>query len=68
MSEFNITDFMKKEMKEYEREHADYMKVKAYYGFKGKRSHQEMEEEKLDIKSPHPNELPMPSEKFLNKN
>jgi hypothetical protein len=68
MDTFNITEFMKKEMKEYEREHADYIKVKAYYGFQGKRTHQEMTEERLDIKSPHPSELPMPSEKFLNKN
>lgn len=68
MSQFNINEFMSKEMKEYEREYADYIKVKAYYGFQGKRSHQEMTEEKLDIKSPRPSELPIPSEKFLNKN
>lgn len=68
MDTFNITEFMKKEVKEYEREHADYIKVKAYYGFNGKRTYQEMTEEKLDIKSPHPSELPMPSEKILNKN
>ena len=55
-------------MKEYQREHTDYIKIKAYYGFQGKRTHEEMVEEKLDIKSPHPSELPMPSEKFLNKN
>lgn len=68
MDAFNISEFMKKEMKEYEREHADYIKVKAYYGFQGKRTHQEMIEETLDIESPHPSELPMPSEKILNKN
>ena len=68
MSQFNITEFMQKEMKEYQREHADYIKVKAYYGFQGKRTHQEMTEEILDIKSPHPSDLPMPSEKILNKN
>jgi hypothetical protein len=45
MDAFNISEFMKKEMKEYEREHADYIKVKAYYGFQGKRTHQEMIEE-----------------------
>ena len=68
MDTFNITEFMNKEMKEHEREYADYIKVKAYYGFQGKRTHQEMTEEKLDIKSPHPSELPMPSENILNKN
>ena len=68
MSHFKITDFMNKEIKEYEREYADYIKVKYYYGFQRKRTHQEMEEEKLDIKSPHPSELPIPSEKILNKN
>ena len=66
MSQFNITEFISKEMKEYEREYLDYMKVKAYYGFQGKRTYQEMTEEKLDIKSPHPSELPMPSKKILN--
>ena len=59
MSQFKITEFMNKEIKEYEREFADYIKVKAYYNFQRKRTHQEMEEEKLDIKSPHPSELPM---------
>ena len=68
MSQFNITDFMSKEIKEHEREYADYIKVKAYYGLKVKRTYQEMTEEKLDIKSPHPSDLPMPSEKILNKN
>jgi len=68
MDAFNITEFMKKEMKEYQCEHADYIKVKAYYGLKVKRTYQEMTEEILDIKSPHPSELPMPSEKILNKN
>ena len=68
MSQFNITEFMQKEMKEYQREHDDYIKIKGYYGFQGKRTHQEMTEEKLDIKSPHPSELPMPSEKIFNKN
>ena len=68
MFQFNITEFMKKEIKEYQREYADYIKVKSYYGFQRKRTHQEMEQEKLDIKSPHPSELPIPSEKILNKN
>lgn len=68
MNNFNINEFMKKTMKEYEREHANYMKVKAYYGFQGKRTHQEMEEETLDIKSPDPKELPIPSINILNKN
>jgi hypothetical protein len=68
MNAFDITDFISKEMKEYQHQHADYIKIKAYYGFQGKRSHKEMVEEKLDIKSPHPTELPMPSEKILNKN
>ena len=68
MSQFNITEFIGKEIKEREREHADYIKVKAYYRFRGKRTHQEMTEEKLDNKSPHPSDLPMPSEKILNKN
>jgi len=62
-----MNTLMKKEIKEYEREYYDYLKIKAYYGFKGKRTYQEMAEEKLDIKSPHPSELPMPSKKFLNK-
>lgn len=69
MDTFNISDFMMKEMKEYERKHAEYyIKVKAYYGFKRKRTYQEMAEENLDIRSPHPSELPMPCEKILNKN
>ena len=68
MDTFNISEFMKKEMKEYQREHADYIKVKAYYGLQRKRTYQEMIEETLDIKSPHPSELPMPSENILNKN
>lgn len=68
MSNFNITEFMKKEMKEYEREYNDFMKVKAYYGLQVKRTYLEMKEEKLDIKSPHPSELPIPNEKIFNKN
>jgi len=68
MDTFNISEFMKKEMKEYQREHADYIKVKAYYGLQRKRTYQEMIEETLDIKSPHPSELPMASAKILNKN
>jgi hypothetical protein len=68
MSQFNITEFLSKEKKEHDREHADYIKVKAYYGFQGKRTHQEMTEAIFEIKSPHPSELPMPSEKILNKN
>jgi len=68
MNSFNISEFINKEMKEYQREHSDYIKIKAYYGLQGKRTHEEMVEEKLDIKSPHPSELPMPTEKILNKN
>ena len=68
MSQFNITKFMNNEMKEFQDEHDNYIKMKAYYNLKRKRTHQEMEKEKLDIKSPHPSDLPMPSEKILNKN
>ena len=47
MTQFNINEFMKKEMKEFEREHIDYIKVKALYDFKNKRKYYEMIEEKL---------------------
>ena len=42
MSKFNIEEFMKKEMKEYQREYSEYLKVKALYGFNNKRTYEEM--------------------------
>jgi hypothetical protein len=68
MNSFNISEFINKEIKEYEHEYDNYMKIKAYYGFQRKRTHQEMTQEKLDIKSPHQSALPIPSDKFFNKN
>ena len=68
MDTFNITELTKKEMNEYENERIDYIKVKTYYGLQRKRTYQEMIEERLDIKSPHPSELPMTSAKIFNKN
>jgi hypothetical protein len=68
MSKFNITEFIKKESKECEREYSEYLKVKAILGFnnKNKRTYQEMLNKRFIIESPDPSILPMPSEKLLN--
>ena len=69
MSKFNIEEFIKKEINEYEREYKDYLKIKALYGFNNnKRTYEEMLNKKIIIESPEPSKLPIPSKNLLTNN